>query len=278
MTMSLDFQIVSGVKFPKLWDRNKIDFALNYEPKSGDKFVVTYPKAGTTWTQQIMNLISNNGVFGENDKYVMGTAYLEYSGPEVQTFPAIKTHIPFDVIPRRDDAKYLLVFRNPKDCCVSSYYHALNNYPELIGDFHQYFQHWIKGDVCYGDYFTHVYDYWSHRFDKNFDFLVYEQMIENPREAVLKIARFMGQEFIERLASNEVLLNEIIRKSSIVSMKSQLNLCTEDQIFMRKGIVGDWRDHFDKEESDLIDNRIATEFEGTGLDTLWSNHIKWNIE
>ena len=181
MTSSLCYQIVSGLKMPTVCAQNNIEFALNYESKSGDQFVVTYPKSGTTWVQQIMNLIANNGLFEESDKTrytsIMMTAYLKYSGSQVQKFPAIKTHLPFDVIPRNKGAKYLLVFRNPKDCCVSFYYLTLKTDPEFETDFHQYFKHWIKGDVPYGDYFTHVKNYWSHRFDDNFEYLVYEQMI-----------------------------------------------------------------------------------------------------
>jgi hypothetical protein len=75
----------------------------------------------------------------------------------------------------------------------------------------------------------------------------------NPKEAVLKIAEFLGEEFVLKLKENyDFILNKVIENSTIDSMKSNL-----DSVFgysldflMRKGVVGDWRSHFIKEESD----------------------------
>jgi len=36
--------------------------AVNFKPDAGDIFVVTYPKCGKTWMQNILHLIRNNGV------------------------------------------------------------------------------------------------------------------------------------------------------------------------------------------------------------------------
>jgi hypothetical protein len=53
----------------------------------------------------------------------------------------------------------------------------------------------IKGEIAYGDYFEHILSFWSHRFDDNFSFLIYEEMKINKKDAVLKIAEFLGEEF-----------------------------------------------------------------------------------
>jgi len=83
--------------------------------------------------------------------------------------------------------------------------------------------------------------------------LVYEQIKTKPKEAVLKIAVFLGEEFVLKLKENyDFILNKVIENSTIDSMKSNL-----DSVFgysldflMRKGVVSDWRNHFIKEESD----------------------------
>jgi hypothetical protein len=46
-------QLINNFRFPKSFARENIEFALNYKPENDEKFIVTYPKYGTTWTQQI---------------------------------------------------------------------------------------------------------------------------------------------------------------------------------------------------------------------------------
>ncbi len=135
-----------------------------------------------------------------------------------------------------------------------------------------YFNSWINGDIPYGDYFEHILSFWSHRFDDNFTFLVYEHIKNNSKEAVLKIAEFLGEEFVLKLkANNEFLLNKVIENSTVDAMKSTMNF----DILVRKGIVGDWKNHFNKEESDLVDEKVVKLFSGTGLEKLWAEDMKW---
>jgi hypothetical protein len=60
-------------------------------------------------------------------------------------------------------------------------------------------------------------------------------------------------------------------------MKSKLNLGPEQDLnfLMRKGEVGDWRNHFNKTESDLVDEKVEELFSGTGLENLWVEEMKW---
>ncbi len=171
-------------------------------------------------------------------------------------------------------AKYLWLLRNQKDVFVS-YYHFLNarDFVRFDGDFHDYFDYWIKGEMTYGDYFQHVLSFWSHRFDDNFTFLVYEHMKNNPKEAVIKIAEFLGEEFLVKLKENEFLLNKILENSTIGAMKSKTNF--DVLKLLRNGVVGDWKNHFTKAQSDLVDERVRQLWTGTGLENLWAEEMKW---
>ena len=169
-----------------------------------------------------------------------------------------------------------MFLRNPKDDCVSYYYHTKGRaHNQFDGDFHDYFNSWIKGEIPYGDYFEHILSFWSHRFDDNFSFLVYEHMKNNPKEAVLKIAEFLGEEFVLKLKeNNELVLNKILECSTISAMKGSLGQGFNYAV--RKGIVGDWRNHFNKTESDLVDEKVTKLFTGTGLEMLWTEEMKWS--
>ena len=209
----------------------------------------------------------------KNNKQFIFDTFLEFTGRDSVLKPIIKTHLPFDMMPYNPRAKYLFVFRNPKDTVVSLYHH-IKNVPifEMTLDFHQFFDQFINGETCYGDYFKHVLSYWNHRFDPNVKLLIYEQMKRNPKEAVLRIGEFLGQQYVDKLkANNGLILNEVLKYSTIDFMKTDAN---NNEFIVRKGIVGDWRTHFTKEESDLVDKRVEQEFTGTGLEHLWIGDMK----
>ena len=41
---------------------DRLQVLANFPLQPDDVFIVTYPKSGTTWTQQIVRLIRNNGI------------------------------------------------------------------------------------------------------------------------------------------------------------------------------------------------------------------------
>src|SRR6188474_2434272 len=54
------------INFPIFISQADMDLiAKEFVAKDGDVFVVTYPRSGTTWTEQIVHLLVNNGEQGE---------------------------------------------------------------------------------------------------------------------------------------------------------------------------------------------------------------------
>jgi len=98
-------------------------------------------------------------------------------------------------------------------------------------------------------------------------------MKNNIRDAVLTIGQFLGEQFVTKLKeNNELILNKVIENSTFESMKASGN---HEKFHVRKGIVGDWKNHFNKDESDLVDQKVREMFTGTGLDELWVEELKW---
>lgn len=55
-------EVLEGILLPTAISPQEIlDLKQNLVPRSDDVFIVTYPKCGTTWLQQIVKLIWNNG-------------------------------------------------------------------------------------------------------------------------------------------------------------------------------------------------------------------------
>ena len=266
---------VNGLLVPDFVTQENMDKLKDLELYPDDVWVVTYPKSGTTWTQQIVKLIRNNGV---QDDVRITTAV---PWPESSLFPfkmedvtrprAFKSHFPYDLLPcgppHTTPCKYIFVARNPKDVAVSSYVQA-----ELVlfhgMEWDAFWKKYITGDLYYGDYFDHLLSWLPHKDDKNVLFLKYEDMKRDLPGAVSTIASFMGAD----------LSSEVVAK--IADLTSFKNMKEDDTVnyswsifhqkegaakFLRKGIVGDWKNFLTAEQSAEIDSICAERLKDTGF-------------
>ncbi|GFU07325.1 sulfotransferase 1 family member D1 [Nephila pilipes] len=224
---------------------------------------------------------------------------------------AIKTHFPFHMIPWSKQAKYICITRNPKDCCVS-YYHHMKGMPghSFKGTFDQFFELFLAGMIDFGDYFDNLMGWYEHRNDPNVLFLTYEEMKENTEAAILKMASFIDDEiYAEPLRKDPEMLNNVVKYSSIQCMREGvnkgmeelLNMSKEDVLksdvsedmkkflchvqeledshkptsvnFVRKGIVGDWRNYFSEDQSKRMDQKFAERTKGTDIPNFWKDYM-----
>lgn len=108
-----------GFKIPGQFSLDAYKSALTYQPRADDLFIVTYPKCGTTWVQNIVACIFREGKpFSSALEFVTNTPFLEMAGVEaaktMKRPGAIKLHLPFRLTPWSPQAKYIFVARNPK--------------------------------------------------------------------------------------------------------------------------------------------------------------------
>lgn len=279
------YKIVSGFNLPQ--DFDLAEDSLKYAAKENDLFIVTFPKCGTTWTQQIVALILNGGSIADGQVFNL-CPFLELVGREVvegmkQPF-AIKTHLPYDLQPKHPMAKYIIVFRNPKDVAVSFYHHH-HLIPNQMGknvSFSQYLKYFMKGEQAYGDYCDWIKSWWPYRNDSNVLFLLYEDMKSDTKGNVLKIASFIGKEYEEKILANDgKILHQIIERSSLESMKKEVNeeakkrYLPQDEkecTFIRKGIIGDWRNYFTSDENEQFEKYFNEKIDEKEIKNLWNNY------
>ncbi|CAF1044871.1 unnamed protein product [Adineta steineri] len=121
--------LIDGIRWVPGWSLENLRFALSYQARPDDIFIVTYPKSGTTWMQNIVyNLQTNGQPFDTNrDHFFRQNPHLEIDGEtsiEIMQRPAaIKTHLPMDRVPYHPLAKYI---------CVASFINITLN-DELLG-------------------------------------------------------------------------------------------------------------------------------------------------
>ena len=117
---NMDFDVEYERYVPKSFPKDLIQQAVNYKPMANDVFIVSYPKCGTTWTQQILYLLLNDGVPPNKTLlFSKSIPFLELCAPEAprdrdrHLIRGFKTHLPSHLAPYDKSAKYIYCVRNP---------------------------------------------------------------------------------------------------------------------------------------------------------------------
>ena len=178
------------------WGSQSLHFALSYQARPNDLFIVTYPRSGTTWMQNIVYNLQTNGQPFDADRnhFFEQNPALEVDGEIgielMQPRGAIKTHLPMNRVPNHPQAKYICVVRNPKDVCVSYFvfYNMWGDVPKL--GFNQFFQHFIDGRLPFNDYFEGLRLAWQRRNDENVLLVSYEEMRTDLPSVIREVRHF----------------------------------------------------------------------------------------
>ncbi|XP_032071462.1 amine sulfotransferase-like [Thamnophis elegans] len=261
-----------------------LDSLDSFEIRDDDIFVITYPKSGTIWTQNIVSLITYEGHRDgtENITLIDRAPFLEYNVfhvdlPSRPSPRVICSHLPYYLVPkglRKRRAKIIYVFRNPKDVLISSYhFHKVAIQIETPKDFNIFFEKFLAGKVVCSSWLDHVEGWSAHKGDFNILFLSYEEMKKDLRSSVLKICKFLGRELTEK----EV--DEVVYKATFDNMKvdSRANytllppgiLDFSKGNFLRKGTIGDWKNHMTVAQSERFDRVFKERMEKLPFKFCW---------
>lgn len=273
--------------------------------KSTDTLVVTYPKCGTTWLEQSVLLLLNEGdvdrmnaatknsysisqsgrgkiwpeacvnqnpIFGER----LGPEFVPLTVEQFENAPSprvIKSHAPLNLLLGSgglgieglpEGAKVVIVARNPLDACVSSYYHAFN--PHKSGwPFDAWAALWLSGNFAHGSYFDWVKNWSKHAKEEEHQdrilWIQFEDVKAEPVRVMTELAHFLG------VGGDAALVQRAVEASSFESMREQATQGGDTALagHLRKGVAGDWRNHFSPA---LVEEFVATferECAGSGL-------------
>jgi len=275
------YKIHDGFRLPMGFPVAGFVGGQRYRAAPTDIFVSTYPKCGTTWTQFIVYLLLRGG-----EPLAAGTTindvfpHLEEVGDEAVSALSeprlIKTHLPFAKTPWQPLAKYIYVARNPLDCAVSFYHHTrgfVRHYDFAEGTWDTFFECFMQGEVDFGDYFDNLLSWWPQRAAPNLLFLTYERMLAAPAEAVRAIGAFLGGQAAETAATPAV-LEQVVKLSSFDNMRVDQRRWSSQRPpdmpeFVRKGVVGDWANHFSREQVARLAAKLVSRTAGTGAEALW---------
>uniref|UniRef100_A0A4W6G3U4 Sulfotransferase n=1 Tax=Lates calcarifer TaxID=8187 RepID=A0A4W6G3U4_LATCA len=201
-----------------------------FQVRPDDILLATYPKAGTTWVSYILDLLH----FG-------------------QTAPERQTSIPlYERVPN------LEITIPCSATTMVSYFHfdrmtMINPEP---GDWSSYFHRFMQGKMVFGSWYDHVNSWWKKKQTySNLHYMFYEDLVEDTGLEIDKLCCFLGlspsvkekERITGKVHFDDMKRNNMVNSSTFPGMDFKMSS------FMRKGKVGDWKNHFTVAQSEEFD-------------------------
>jgi len=212
---------------PEGWQKG-----LDYQPNPSDVFIVTPPKCGTTWMQQIVHGLRTRGSMDFHDitgvvpwinmAHDMG---IDIYAPQVAQPKAFKTHTPLNECPK--GGKYIVILRDPYDALLSHYHFFEDVFFEKgsidIVTFAR--EYYMPGR----DIFKHVAGFWDRRKDKDVLPLCFENMKTDLAGTIDRVAEFID------IALDDELREIVLKQSDIKFMQIHLDQFEDHIIHEKRG-------------------------------------------
>ncbi|XP_026171346.1 sulfotransferase 2B1-like [Mastacembelus armatus] len=270
MTEADLYTLYKGVYVPSyLHPPQSLKYYEEFTFRPDDIVIVTYPKSGTTWMQEIVPLIMSGGnpASVETLHNWDRVPWLEEHRAcilnlERRPSPRIfATHFQYNMMPAsyfKVKPKVIYVMRNPKDVFTSSFhYYGTTSFLVKPGPQSEFLHKFLNGKVMFGSWFDHVKGWLNAEDSECIMYISYEEMIMDLKDSVTRIALFLEKpleaEVIEKIAERCLFKNMKQNKMSNYSAVPRDYMDQTKSEFLRKGIAGDWKNQLTVAEADYFD-------------------------
>lgn len=269
-----------------------------YQPREGDVVIATAPKVGTTWTQQIVNLLIFQNV--EPRPLTMLSPWLDcriqmplemmvqiIEGQDHRRF--LKSHLPLDGLPIYSETRYIHVARGGRDACMSFLNH-INGYNSnvwerldatglgdpLIGvvkprpprTAREFFHHWIAPtetsavELMSQSFFEIERSYWKERARTNLLLVHYNDLKADLHGEMARIAAFLEIDVADDLwpaLVDAATFETMQRDGEALLPGMDMGFDGGVKTFLNKGTNNRWQGVLTDEDNALYDARIKAE-------------------
>ncbi|KAK5638159.1 hypothetical protein RI129_012454 [Pyrocoelia pectoralis] len=283
------------VCLPKYYEEREAEIE-NFEIRNDDVIVASFPRTGTTWTQEMVWLLKNDLDY-EGAKMDINDRFPFFELPETcnrnckQLYDELrnkigtrflKTHHPFSLLPKqiRDGSrtpKIIFLMRNPKDAFLS--YHHLGlcalGWRANREDFAKVY---LADKVLFGPYWKKVHGYWNMRHLPNLLILKYEEMVKDLRSVVQKTCAFLekgplSEEQLEKLCTHlsfkSMKSNPAVNYQQLIDDRKPYNP-TINRSFIRSGKVQGYKEEMSPKLISEFDEWIKKNIENTDFDERYA--------
>lgn len=203
--------------------------------------VTAYPKSGVTW---LLHLVCDLLEAQHQDTPQMEP--LSYGHPVSGGWVVRKTHYPYweQAIPILKNKVVVLIQRDPRDIVVSAmHYGGANDLKRSInsmvgGSYVDYLESWLKPAEPLKV--------------KKLIVTRYERLHSHPYSELKGILSHLLRNPLSTPSDDRI--QQAIARQSFENMSKQFD---DGGHFMRKGIVGDWRNHFDRETAQMFNDHFG---------------------
>lgn len=261
--------IYKGTRMPPSVTETAVDAVENLEIRDDDILLTGYPKSGTHWMVEVIQLILADGdaskldyqcrkalLEGTDVKYLSGLHKKQSNAERVKYYPSprvLKTHFRPYLVPKEawtEKIPIIYLLRNPKDVFLSSveFQKVFTLSAEQDVDFDKFIEAFLSGHVHYDGCCQHVTSFEALKGKENILFVTYEEAKQDPHTVIKSIAQHIGRDI-----SDDV-IEKVVANSTVEAMKQNYNKAMESlkqgdldvnvvhlTSFINKGVAGRWK-------------------------------------
>ncbi|XP_034028610.1 cytosolic sulfotransferase 2-like [Thalassophryne amazonica] len=274
-----------GLPLTKYYTDNWDD-VQSFKARPDDILLVSYPKSGSTWLSYILDLLYFGQTCPERQTSIPIYLRVPFLDMQIPSFPSgkevadelpttpriMKSHRPAQFLPQsfwEQNCKIVYVARNAKDTAVSYFhYMRMSSIQPEPGDWGTHFHRFMEGRMVHGSWYDHVNSWWEKKQTySNLHYMFYEDIIEDPAREINQLCSFLGlclsaeekEKVMTDMKFEAMAQNKMANYSTIAPLNQNVST------FLRKGKVGDWKNHFTVSQNEMFDEDYKQKMKNPSL-------------
>ncbi|XP_034102118.1 uncharacterized protein LOC117566679 [Drosophila albomicans] len=267
------------------------DVIHDMEVLEDDVWIVTNPKCGTTWMQELVWLLMNDCNFEAalSKDLELRSPFLEFdylihrdvdralkpvqdlSSPRV-----IKSHLQLALLPAQlwqKKPKVIYVFRDPKDAWISAYYHCVTIGFRYGITLEQYMNDLLKSEAAKRDPVLHAIEFYHLRNEPWVYYTSFNRMKLDLRKVIEDLCKFLNktvteqqmERLLKHLSLEEMKKNPTTNHLWEYAQTHHPNKGKEVHNFTRSGKVGGHKEELKPEQIEKADRFIVERLEANQI-------------